>query len=132
VVATLEDIARSELLLAKIEAKQEIKQKIAGLEKATRSLRAGFLAAVYAVGFLLLAGMYGLSMVLPPWAAALSIGVVLAIVAFALIGSGKAKLKDYVQSSGSVQEGGTWVTTPEKSNGTSMNGAAASTRTSTN
>lgn len=136
VVTTLEDIARSELLLAKIEAKQEIKQEIAGLEKATRPLRVGFLCAIYGAGFVLLAAVYGLSMVLPQWLAALSVGVVLAIAAFLLVGTGKTRLKEYAQSAAPVKENakenGQWKTTPEKSNGTSMNAAAVSTRTSPN
>jgi hypothetical protein len=49
---------------------------------------------LYAGGFLLLAAVLGLSLVLPAWMAALSVGVLLSLLAAILIGKGRTRLRD--------------------------------------
>ena len=54
---------------------------------------AGLLFGFYALGFLLLAIVYGLSVVMASWLAALIVGAVLAMVAAGLMNSSGKKLK---------------------------------------
>jgi hypothetical protein len=56
-------------------------------------LGAGFLLGLYGLGFLLLAAVYTLSMVMAAGLAALIVGGVLALVSVALVTSGIKKLK---------------------------------------
>jgi uncharacterized membrane protein YqjE len=89
IVGNLQDIIRSEFRLAKTEIKEEA-------SKAARPAAAfgvGLISGIYGIGFMLLAAVYGLSTVMPAWLAALLVGIILAIVAGAFIGSGREKLK---------------------------------------
>jgi hypothetical protein len=89
IVGNLQDIIRSEFRLAKTEIKE-------GASKAARPAAAfgvGLISGIYGIGFMLLATVYGLSTVMPAWLAALLVGIILAIVAGAFIGSGREKLK---------------------------------------
>jgi len=49
--------------------------------------------AIFALAFLLLAAVYGLALVMPPWLAALTVGIVLAITGSILISAGSKRLK---------------------------------------
>jgi uncharacterized membrane protein YqjE len=89
ILGNLQDIVRSEVRLAKIEFKTEASKAA----QAGKPLMAGMALSIYALGMLLLALVYGLSLVLPPWMAALSIGVVLSLMAAILIGIGRARLR---------------------------------------
>jgi hypothetical protein len=89
IVGNLQDIIRSEFRLAKTEITEEA-------SKAARPAAAfgmGLISGIYGIGFMLLAAVYGLSTVMPAWLAALLVGVILAIVAVAVIGSGREKLR---------------------------------------
>src|SRR5436190_335070 len=86
----LEEIIRSEIRLAKTAAKEEIARRA----KPVATLGIGLAFAFYGFGFLLLAAVYGLSMVMAGWLAALVVGVILAVAAIALISSGRKKLTD--------------------------------------
>ena len=89
IVSNLQEIIRSEFRLAKTEIKEEA-------SKAARPAAAfgvGLISGIYGIGFMLLAAVYGLSTVMPAWLAALLVGIILAIVAGAFIGSGREKLK---------------------------------------
>jgi uncharacterized membrane protein YqjE len=89
IVSNLQDIIRSEFRLAKTEIKEEA-------SKAARPAAAfgvGLISGIYGIGFMLLAAVYGLSTVMPAWLAALLVGIILAIVAGAFLGSGREKLK---------------------------------------
>jgi hypothetical protein len=89
IVGNLQDIIRSEFRLAKTEIKEEA-------SKAARPAAAfgvGLISGIYGIGFMLLAAVYGLSTVMPAWLAALLVGIILAIVAGAFLGSGREKLK---------------------------------------
>jgi hypothetical protein len=56
-------------------------------------LVAGAVLGLYAGGLLLIAAVYGLSMVLAPWLAALAVGGFVAVVAAALIAVGRGRLR---------------------------------------
>ena len=89
IVGNLQEIIRSEFLLAKTELKEEA--KLAAKPAATFGV--GLVLGIYGMGFLLLAAMYALALVMPIWLAALLVGTSLAIVALALMSSGGKKLK---------------------------------------
>ena len=92
----LEDIASNltELIQAEFRlAKSELKE---GAEKVARpgaTLGAGVALAFYGLGFLLLAAVYALSLVMAAWLATLIVGGVLALAAGILLGAGTTKLK---------------------------------------
>lgn len=114
IAANLQEIVRSEIRLAKAEAR----------EKLTRSARpavvlcSGMAIAFYAGGFLLLAAVYGLSIFIAAWLAALVVGAVLAVVAFGLINSAANKFKgiDFVPTKtvASLEEDIQWTKRPIK------------------
>ena len=89
IFGNLQDIVRSEVRLAKAEVKTEARQTA----KAGKPLIAGAALALYAGGLLLLALVHGLSLVLQPWIAALSVGVLVAALAAILIATGRARLR---------------------------------------
>jgi uncharacterized membrane protein YqjE len=85
IVSDVQEIIRSEFLLAKVETRQE-------LSKATKSsaiLVAGAVFSVYALGFLFLTIVYVLEMTAAARLAALIVAVGVAIVAMLLIFRGK-------------------------------------------
>ena len=90
IVGNVQEIVRSELLLARTEVKEE------GLRaaKAAPLLIGGATIGLYAFGFLLLACVYALALALGTWAAALIVAVVLGIIAAGLLGVGLKRAKD--------------------------------------
>src|SRR6202021_1131702 len=89
IAANLQEIIRSEFRLAKTDIKE-------GAAKASRPavmLLVGLALGLYGMGFLFLAAVYGLSMIMAGWLAALLIGGLLAIVSAALVTSSGNKLK---------------------------------------
>lgn len=89
IATNLAQIIQAEFRLAKVELQQ-------GTEKLARpgaTLGAGVALAFYGLGFLLLAAVYALSLVMAGWLAALIVGSVLAVLAGILISAGKQKLK---------------------------------------
>jgi Putative Actinobacterial Holin-X, holin superfamily III len=92
IVGNLQQIVRYEFLLAKT----EFKETSSAIAKPARSLSIGLVLGFYGFGFILLAGVYGLSLVIPTWLAALLVGAVVAIVGAALISSSSKKLKNAV------------------------------------
>jgi hypothetical protein len=89
IVADVQQIIRSEVLLAKTEIKEEASQAA----KAGGLLAVGAAAGFYALGFLLLFCVYALEVVVVPWAAALIVGVAIAIAAALLIRTGTKRIK---------------------------------------
>ena len=89
IVGNLQEIIRSEFLLAKTELKEEAKQAA----KPAVTFGVGLIFGIYGMGFLLLAAVYTLALVMPVWLAALLVGTSLAIAALALMSSGGKKLK---------------------------------------
>lgn len=89
IVGNLQEIIRSEFRLAKA----EFQEKASRAAKPAATFGAGAVLAFYGLGFLLLACVYALSLVLPGWLAALVVGAVLAVVAGVLMIAGGKKLK---------------------------------------
>jgi len=83
------EIIRSEMRLVQIEIRQDFQD----VKKAGTFLAAASVAGMFALGFLLLAAVYGLSTIMPPWLAATTVGVVLGIVGMALLSKGLHMLK---------------------------------------
>jgi uncharacterized membrane protein YqjE len=92
----LEDIASNLTQLIQAEfrlAKSELQE---GAEKVARpgaTLGAGVALAFYGLGFLLLAAVYALSLIVAVWLATLIVGSVLVVAAGILIGAGTTRLK---------------------------------------
>ncbi len=89
IVGDVQDILRSEVRLAKA----EIRQEAGKAAKSTGMLGAGAFLAAYAFGFLLLTLVYALGIVVPWWAAALLVAVLVAIPAAVLIRAGLKRFK---------------------------------------
>ncbi len=89
IVGNLQQIIRNEFRLARV----EIKEKAARAKQPATILASGLIIGLYGFGFLLLALVYALSLVIAPWLAALLVGVVLAIAAAILVTSGHNGLK---------------------------------------
>jgi|ERR1700722_3165686 len=89
IASNLTQIIRAEFRLAKTELKE-------GAEKVAvpgATLGAGAALAFYGLGFLLLAAVYALSLVMAGWLATLIVGSVLSVAAGVLISAGITKLK---------------------------------------
>jgi membrane protein len=89
IVDNLQLIIRDEFRLARA----EVEGKAHRAARPASILAAGTVLGLYGLGFLLLAAVYGLSLVIAPWLAALLIGAVLAIVAAIVISSGRNRLR---------------------------------------
>ncbi len=90
IVGNVQEIIRSELRLAKAELKQE-----AGTAaKASVALLAGLVFGIYAIGFLLLALVYGLAQLIGSWwIGALIVGGALLLLTRVMLGVGRARLR---------------------------------------
>jgi len=89
IVGNIQAIVRSEVRLAKTEIREEAgKAKSAGM-----LVGAGAVCGIFGTFFLLFAIVYGLAKLIPDWAAALAVAVVLAIAAGALVGAGLKRFK---------------------------------------
>ena len=89
IFGNVQEIVRSEVRLARA----EIKTEAGKTATAAKSLVVGAILGFYAGGLLLIAGVYGLSMVLAPWLAALVVGGFLAVVAATLISVGRERMR---------------------------------------
>jgi len=89
IVHNIEEIVRSEIRLAKT----EIHEETAKAKTAALVIGGGAMTALFAVLFLLWTIVYALSLVVPSWAAALIVGVVLSIAAAACIMTGVERFK---------------------------------------
>ncbi len=90
IVGNLQEIVRSEVRLAKAEVKQEV----SATARALVSLMIGAVVGIYALGFLLLALVYGLAVVIASWwIAALAVGAALALIAFAFVSIGRHRMR---------------------------------------
>ena len=89
IVRNVQEIIRSEFLLAKTEIKEEAQDAA----KPAATFGAGLALGFYGIGFLLLAAVYGLSTVMAEWLAALIVGAVLSAIALTLVTSGSKRLK---------------------------------------
>jgi uncharacterized membrane protein YqjE len=89
IVSDVQEIIRSEIRLAKVELGEQASK--AG--KAAGMLAAGAVLGLYALGFLLLAGVYALATVWPSWVAALVICLLCGGIASALVVTGRKRIK---------------------------------------
>jgi uncharacterized membrane protein YqjE len=89
IVRNLQDIVRAEMRLAKTEVRNEISQVQGG----ALALGIGVLTSAFALFFVLLAAVYGLSEVVPNWAASLIVAVGLIPCAAVAISAGLKRLK---------------------------------------
>lgn len=89
IVANIQEIFRSEFRLAKL----EIRDETAKLVKSSIPLGIGILASLYAIGFLLLAAVHALSLVVDPWLASLIVGAAVLLIAVICINVGRSRLK---------------------------------------
>jgi uncharacterized membrane protein YqjE len=87
--SNLTELVRAEFRLAKTELKEGA-EKVAG---PGATLGAGVAMAFYGLGFLLLAAVYALSLLMAAWLATLIVGGVLTVAAGILIGAGGMRLK---------------------------------------
>ena len=113
-VGNVQDIIRSEILLAKLEIKEEAgKAKAAGV-----MFGAAAVMAAFGTGFCLLCVVYAISLVLPAWAAALIVGVALLAIGGILFAIGRAwwqKIKPPAKTMFTVKEDLAWMRRPSKS-----------------
>ena len=85
----IQEIVRSEVRLAKIELGETVRSAKSSLV----AFSSGGVLGIYAIGFIALAAMFALEIVLPAWLAALIIGVLLLIGAVIGIGKGRQEFK---------------------------------------
>jgi hypothetical protein len=88
-IGNLQEIVRSEIRLAKTEIKDEAMK----MGRAVALLGAGLFLGLYALGFLLLAGVYALATAVSPWLAALIVGVVVLALCGMFVMMGKKALQ---------------------------------------
>jgi len=109
VVSNVQEIIRAELRLAKSEVREELlKAKSAAL-----LLAIGGLCGIFSALFILVAAVYGLSRVVPDWAAALVVSVVLAIATVLMLGAATKRFQTVrpvpEQTIESLKENAKWV-----------------------
>ena len=89
IFGNIQEIVRSEVRLAKADLRAESGKAA----KAGKALAIGGVLALYAGGLFLLALVYGLSLLVPPWLAALLVGVAVSVFALSLISAGRGRLR---------------------------------------
>jgi uncharacterized membrane protein YqjE len=89
IVRNVQDIVRSEVLLART----EIREELAKASSAIALIGGAVIAGSFALFFLLFALMYGLMTVVPDWAAALIVAVLLGVIAAIALVMGKSWLR---------------------------------------
>jgi hypothetical protein len=85
----IQEIIRSEIKLAKIEATEIIRR----LQQSSVALAGGAVFGIFAIGFSLLAIMFALEMVLAPWLAAVLVAVLALCGAGIGLSAGRQRLK---------------------------------------
>jgi uncharacterized membrane protein YqjE len=109
IIADVQEIVRSEFRLAKAEVQQET----AKVARSGIPLIVGLLLGLYALGFILLAAVHALSIVVSAWLAALIVGFVVGVVSLILINIGRNRLKGVKvvpeKTIGTVKENVQWA-----------------------
>jgi len=108
IVANIQEIVRSEFKLART----EIGEQATRAAKSSAPLGSGIVLAPYALGFILLAIVYALEMVVAAWLAALIVGVAVAAVAAILVSVGRKRLEQVKmpqRTMASVKENVEWA-----------------------
>jgi uncharacterized membrane protein YqjE len=111
VVGNVQQIIRAEVRLAKV----ELRETAGKAKRGAVLLAAGGVAVVFALGFALLAGVYALSTVWPPWAAALAVALLSGVAGAVVVAAGLKQMRtiDVVppKTVATVQENIQWVKT---------------------
>lgn len=89
IVGDLQQIVRAEVRLAKVELREELGKARSG----AIMIAAGAVAMALSVAVALLAAVYGLATIWPPWAAALAVAVGVAVIGAVLAFSGVGRIK---------------------------------------
>ena len=89
IVANIQEIVRSEFRLAKVEIHEETTKAI----RSSIPLVIGALLSLYALGFILLAVVHALSLVVDAWLAALIVGVGVLVISMILVSVGRKRFK---------------------------------------
>lgn len=89
IVANIQEIVRSEFRLAKVEIHEETTKAV----RSSIPLVVGALLSLYALGFILLAVVHALSMVVDAWLAALIVGVGVLVISMVLVNIGRNRFK---------------------------------------
>jgi uncharacterized membrane protein YqjE len=109
VLAQLTEIIRSEVRLARVEIREDMKQ----VARAGLFVVVSAVLALYAFGFILLAGVHALARTAPLWASALVVGIGLGLIAivFLLVGRKKMKMTSLRpdETIETLQENVTWL-----------------------
>ncbi len=111
----IQEIVRGEIRLAGIEIREEASKGWTSV----RLLIAGALLGFLGFAYLMLSMVYALTLILPAWAAAASVGALLAVVAAILVSSGMEKWKlmksSLKRSTDEMEENMTWLKKQVKS-----------------
>jgi uncharacterized membrane protein YqjE len=109
IIADIQEIVRSEFRLAKA----EVQEQAAKVARSGVPLIVGLLLGLYALGFLLLAMVHALSLVVDAWLAALIVGFGVGVVSLILINIGRNRLKGVKvvpeKTIGTVKENVQWA-----------------------
>ena len=89
IVANVQEIVRSEFRLAKVEIHEETTKAV----RCSISLAMGVLLSLYALGFILLAVVHALSLVVDAWLAALIVGFGVLVISMILVSVGRKRFK---------------------------------------
>lgn len=89
IVGNIQQTIRLEVVLAKV----EVKEKAQASSQPAAILATGTILGLYGLGFLLLVVVYGLSLVVAPWLAALIVGGVLVTTGGILVAKSRTALK---------------------------------------
>ena len=89
IIRNIQDIVRSEVRLAKTEVREEVSKAW----NASVWIGIGALSGTFSAFFLLFSIMYALSRIVPDWAAALIVGIALAIATGVLLSKGAERFR---------------------------------------
>ena len=89
IAANIQEIVRSEFRLAKVEIHEETTKAV----RSSIPLVIGVLLSLYALGFILLAVVHALSMVVDAWLATLIVGAGVLVVSMILVSVGRKRFK---------------------------------------
>jgi uncharacterized membrane protein YqjE len=89
IVANIQEIVRSEFRLAKVEIHEETTKAV----RSSIPLVIGVLLSLYALGFILLAVVHALSMVVDAWLATLIVGAGVLAISMILVSVGRTRFK---------------------------------------
>ena len=109
IAANVQQIARAELRLAKA----ELLEDVALMRRGAVFMAIAAIAGALALGCLCLTAIYALALVIPPWAAALIVTAVMAVVAAVCIMSGRRHLAGLgmPRTAATVKENVQWAKT---------------------